>query len=60
MSKRMKVAVLVVLVLILAVLFLFTHLRGDLEYVLRSRGEKSWRWCLSVGQGQCRPSYFKR
>ncbi|BBW95912.1 MULTISPECIES: iron chelate uptake ABC transporter family permease subunit [Geobacillus] len=40
MSKRMKVAVLVVLVLILAVLFLFTHLRGDLEYVLRSRGEK--------------------
>ncbi|KYD31184.1 iron chelate uptake ABC transporter family permease subunit [Geobacillus sp. FSL W8-0032] len=40
MSKRMKVAVLVVLVLVLAVLFLFTHLRGDLEYVLRSRGEK--------------------
>ncbi|MGZ0085438.1 iron chelate uptake ABC transporter family permease subunit [Caldibacillus thermoamylovorans] len=40
MSKRMKVAMLVVLVLVLAVLFLFTHLRGDLEYVLRSRGEK--------------------
>ncbi|MGG2990178.1 iron chelate uptake ABC transporter family permease subunit, partial [Geobacillus stearothermophilus] len=40
MSNRMKVVVLVVLALGLIVLFLFAHLRGDFDYVLRSRSEK--------------------
>ncbi|KQB93613.1 putative ABC transporter permease protein YclO [Geobacillus sp. PA-3] len=40
MSNRMKTAALVVLDLAFIALFLFTELRGNIEYVLRSRGEK--------------------
>ncbi|ABO66643.1 MULTISPECIES: iron chelate uptake ABC transporter family permease subunit [Geobacillus] len=40
MSNRMKTAALVVLALAFIALFLFTELRGNIEYVLRSRGEK--------------------
>ncbi|AMX83882.1 iron ABC transporter permease [Geobacillus subterraneus] len=40
MSNRMKTAVLVVLALAFIALFLLTELRGNIEYILRSRGEK--------------------
>ncbi|MEC5186295.1 iron complex transport system permease protein [Geobacillus thermodenitrificans] len=40
MSNRMKTAALVVLALAFIALFLFTELRGNIDYVLRSRGEK--------------------
>jgi len=40
MSNRMKIAALIVLALAFIALFLFTELRGNIEYILRSRGEK--------------------
>ncbi|MFC0297562.1 iron chelate uptake ABC transporter family permease subunit [Geobacillus jurassicus] len=40
MSNRMKTAILAAVVLVFIALFLFTHLRGNIEYVLRSRSEK--------------------
>lgn len=40
MSKQMKLTMLIVLALVLIALFMFTQLRGDPAYVLRSRGEK--------------------